>query len=417
MFLRPMCFLLSAACCAAAAAGEVDPRRPAAIVAENVPLVPEAVFQRLQQYQSVRGATFSGWSPDGRGILIGTRFGNSTQVHRVHEPLGRREQITFFEEPVAGQFIPRADDGAVLLSLSRGGDENYQIFLLDRAAYRTTLLTDGRSRNSLGPISRDGSKMIVASNRRNGRDTDLYLADCRRPDSLEMLLETDGEFWTAQDWSHDGSKLLLRRYVSINESYAAVLDVASSQKTPLVLPGFETARGAIGNLAFTPDDTAIYFTSDADGEFQHLGRLDLASRKLLWLTKDLPWDVQSVVVEPHSGAVAFATNEDGASRLYLLAGEERRPLDVPLGVIGGLEFSPDGKQLGFTLAKANLPSDAYSLDLPDGRLTQWTKSETGGLDPGSFVSPTRISPASTRGRFRPGTSSLARPRRNRKCPC
>jgi hypothetical protein len=127
-------FLPSFVCCylvwlfgvnqVSAVADDVDPRRPAAIEAEEVPIVSAEIFDRLAQYQNVRGASFSGWAPDGSGILIRTRFGNASQLHRVYEPGGRREQITFFEEPVRGYFIPESQDGDLLLSMSRGGDDN-----------------------------------------------------------------------------------------------------------------------------------------------------------------------------------------------------------------------------------------------------------------------------------------------------
>jgi hypothetical protein len=35
-------------------------------------------------------------------------------------PEGRREQITFFEEPVGGWFIPGDKDGGILMSMSKG---------------------------------------------------------------------------------------------------------------------------------------------------------------------------------------------------------------------------------------------------------------------------------------------------------
>ena len=59
--------------------------------------IPPEFAARLSQYQNTRAAGFAGWSPDGKGMLIRTRFGNSLQLHRVYEPGGRREQITFFE--------------------------------------------------------------------------------------------------------------------------------------------------------------------------------------------------------------------------------------------------------------------------------------------------------------------------------
>src|SRR6266481_6147550 len=142
-----------------------DPQRPPAIATQNVPVVPAELMERLRQYQAVRSAAFRGWSPDGRGMLIATRFGDTAQLHRVYEPGGRREQITFFSEPVDGSFIPEATDGGVLVVMSAGGSENNQIYFLDRQTGRAVLITDGKSRNLPGPVLHNGSQMIIHSNR------------------------------------------------------------------------------------------------------------------------------------------------------------------------------------------------------------------------------------------------------------
>ena len=97
----------------------LDPRRPLAIATRDVPVVPPELAERLRQYQNTRSAVFSGWSPDGHGILVQTRFGNSAQLHRVYEPGGRREQVTFFDEPAGGRFIPGADSGGLLVTMDR----------------------------------------------------------------------------------------------------------------------------------------------------------------------------------------------------------------------------------------------------------------------------------------------------------
>ena len=88
-----------------------DPRRPPAMTTTNVPTISDALANRLRQFQNTRAATFRGWAPDGRGMLIQTRFGNTVQLHRVYEPGGRREQITFFEEPTDGHFVPADEHG------------------------------------------------------------------------------------------------------------------------------------------------------------------------------------------------------------------------------------------------------------------------------------------------------------------
>lgn len=368
-----------------------DPRRPAAVETEGVPPAPAELFEKLAQYEETRSAAFQGWSPTGAGVLIATRFGNSAQLHRVYQPGGRREQITFFAEPVSGRFVRGADDDSVLLSMSRGGDENFQVHLLDRQAYRTTRLTDGKSRNSLGPIARDGSLAAVASNARNGRDTDLYVVDPRRPDSLRMVMQTDGQFWQAADWSPDGKTLLIVRVVSINETYPALLDTATGKRTDLPLPeSKDGAPVAIGTAAFSADGASVIMSCDARGEFLELARLDLESLSYSWPGEALPHDVEELDVDEGTGRIAFAVNDDGASRLFVEDGESWRPIELPLGVLSGLEFSPDGQQLGFTLARPDAPADVYSVRVADGMLTRWTYSETGGLDPSSFVTPRRF---------------------------
>lgn len=365
-----------------------DPFRPPAIAVQDVPVVPEELIERLTQYQNTRAAAFRGWSPDGKGLLISTRFGDVPELHRVYEPGGRREQITFFREPVSGQFIPEAKDGALLLSISQGGNENDQVYWFDRESGKAQRLTDGKSRNLLGPVMHDGSKLVILCNQRNARDMDLYTADPRKPGSMKLLMQVDNEYWTASDWSRDGSKLLINRYVSINETYPAVLDVASGKKTPIPNPAGGTA--AFDSLKFAPDGKSAYVATDARSEFQQLARVDLATMQYTWLADDIRWDIDAIEVEPKSGAVAFAANADGASELYLLEGTKRRKFDLPLGIVGSLEFSPDGKQLGLTLSRPDAPADVYSLNIADGKLTRWTFSEVGGLNAATFVAPKQI---------------------------
>lgn len=404
-------WLVSVLTCSFAFAADADPRKPAAIQTQDVPVVSAEIVAKLSQYQNTRAAAFRGWAPDGNGMLIATRFGNAAQLHLVTQPGGRREQLTFFDEPVAGRFLPHVSDGALLLSVDRGGNENAQLWLLDRKNFQTKLLSDGKSRNLVQAWNRDGSAVIVASNRRNGKDMDLYRVNPRKPDSFELLMAVNGQTWQADDWSNDGKRLVLRHYVSINESYAGLFDVEKQQLTELPLPTSDNV--AIGQLAFSPDGRSVYVTTDADSEFLRLARLDLATKKWTWLSDGLNWDVDDLTVDRTHGTVAFAINDNGKSRVFLSSektNDRRIEFRLPQGVVSGLEFSPDSKSLGFTLARAEAPAEAYSLQLSNGELTRWTFSEVGGLDPASFVDPTLIEFPSFDGRkipafyFKPRTA-------------
>ena len=303
-----------------------------------------------------------------------------------------------------------------MLSVDTGGTENHQAFLLDRKTFSVSRLTDGKSRHSIGPQRFDGSQFLFTGNQRNGRDMDLYVVDSKAGAVPKMIFQVDRQTWHASDWSRDGKTVLMSRYVSANEAYPALLDVASGKKTDLPLPGKEKA--GLGPMAFSADGKAVYLATDAGGEFRKLARLDLATQQYTWLSNDLDWDVSDVDVEPHTSDVVFAINEDGMTRLFLLPGGDaakRRELkgispngfgaianaSAPLGIVTGIDFSPDGKQLGFTLSLPNSPPDAYSMRLSDGQLTRWTYSEVGGLNPANFITPQRIKFKSFDGRMIP----------------
>ena len=371
-----------------AAENSTDPRRPPSIKTEEVPPVPTEIFARLREFQNIRNAQFLGWSPDGTSMIVLTRFGNAAQLHRVYQPAGRREQITFNDEPVmAGRFLPKSD--AILFVMSQGGNENDQVYRLETKNFSTRLLTDGKSRHQLGPVNDDGSKMVIHSNVRNGRDTDLYLADTTTG-KQELVYETTNEYWQVDDWSPDERYLLMSRYVSINEGYPALFDLKEKKKLDIDLRKDKSQKVAIGEMEFAPDGKHVYLTHDADGEFLQLVKFDIATGKGKSLSADIPWDVASVEVNRATGAVAFTTNENGYSKLYVLENDKRKAIDLPQGLVGNVKFSTDGKKLGFSWSSPAAQADAYSYDLEKSKLTRWTFSETGGLNPEMFITPELI---------------------------
>jgi len=198
-----------------------------------------------------------------------------------------------------------------------------------------------------------------------------------------------GGGWGPTDWSPDDKKLLLIERLSVNETYVWVVDVATGEKTLL------TPRGGPQNVAYegprwSADGKGIYVTTDRESEFQRLAYLDVATGKHTYLTSHIPWDVDSFAPSPDGKTIAFETNEEGLSVLHLLdtaTGKEKPAPKLPVGLIGGLEWHANGRDLGLVLTSARSPSDVYSLDVTTGKLERWTESETGGLNAGTFSEP------------------------------
>jgi dipeptidyl aminopeptidase/acylaminoacyl peptidase len=348
---------------------------PPALTLDQVPPVPVALRAATAPYLEARSATVEGWNPATHGLLIATRFGNSVQLHEVAGPGMARTQISFEEEPIAdGAYAPHRGD-ALVVTKDVGGAEFFQLYSLKDG--RLTLLTDGRSRNEGARWDREGRRLAYTSTRRDGTDSDIYLMDPRVPASDHMAAQVAGNGWAVTDFAPGGGRALVEHFISISQTELFEMDTASGAMRRLTPQG---AAVAWSGATYGPDG-AIYVISDKGSDFARLGRLG-ADGAFSPVNPEPKWDVEDFAVAEDGRFIAYVVNEDGVSRLRLLdpATGRVRSADLPAGVISGLSIAPWG-QVAFTLASATSPGDAFVLDPATMAVTQWTHSETGGLDP------------------------------------
>jgi dipeptidyl aminopeptidase/acylaminoacyl peptidase len=365
---------------------------PENLVADHVPAIPNDLAQQAAPYLEARPAQFWDWHPVRREALIGTRFAETMQTHQVAFPGGARKQLTFLAEPVSrATFRPKSADYMVFQQ-DNGGGEFFQLYRMDPGSPAPTLLTDGKSRNEMGPWSKPGNLLAFTSTRRNGRDSDIYAMDPEKPSSARMLLQVNGGGWSPLDWSPDDTQLLLLHYVSINESYLYLLD--SKSGTPrLLTPGPKTGeKVSYAGAKFSKDGKSIYFTTDYQSEFMRLMRAELTPAglgRVMTLSENINWDITEFDLSADGKTIAMVSNEDGVSVLRFLdakTGKEKARPKLPAGVISGLKWHETLEEVAFSLSSAQAPSDVYSVNAK-GKVERWTESETGGLDAGKFVSP------------------------------
>ena len=369
---------------------QVERKEIGNLVIENIPEIPQQLKDRIFQYQSTRSASFQDWLHNAEGILISTRFGETSQFHKVKMPGGSREQVTFFSEPVGGATLcPDKSKNIFLFTKDVGGGEFYQIFSFDMNDGSFKMLTDGKSSNGGISWNNKGDKFSFFSTKRNGADWDIYVADVNNPESAEMVL-SEGGAWVTSDWSPDDKSLIVGKYISANESYFYVLDIASKSITQI---NPSTEKIAYGGALFSGDGKGIFFTSDENSEFQRLRYYDLQSKSITVLTAEINWDVEAITLSEQGDNLAFTVNEDGMGKLYLLDTKTMKHNSVPgipVGQVYGLSFHPDGEKLALVLNTPQSSGDVYVLNLSDISLEQWTYSETGGLNTSNFVIPELI---------------------------
>lgn len=377
---------------AASAADPAPPELPHVergnLIFEGIPRPDPQIAARLDRYQQSRSAAFLDWVPDG-GMLITTRFGDVEQVHRIAAPLGMREQLTYSADPITvARASPTGPATRFVFLKDEGGDENSQLYYYSGPG-NVRQLTQGKFIHGNPLWSHDGQHVAFYGNDRDGASYDIYLADidaaATTPPAPRLIVGGQEDTWYPLDWSLDDRKLLLWKYLSINESYLYVADIYTGTLTPVDDSGHKVG---ISSAKFAPDGRGIYLVCDEDSEFQQLRYVDPVSHQVRKITQNIQWDVERFDVSADGRYLAYVVNEDGRSRLTVLDTVQKlelSPTGLPEGRIINVRFDRAGKRLAITAESSQSPADVYVFDVTRSTLERWTHSETGPVDSSTFV--------------------------------
>jgi dipeptidyl aminopeptidase/acylaminoacyl peptidase len=402
--------LVMAAACSAAQAVEERGN----LVLDNVPSAETPLTTRLEDYLHSRGASFVDWASDG-ALIVATRFADADQLHRVATPLGAREQLTFFREPVT---VARAPHGAVppgfMFLKDVGGNENAQVYWFDANTRAVRMLTGGKGVHGGLVWSHDGRRVAFHGTGRDGVSYDLYVAETAPGAAPRLVFNGFQKNWQALAWSPDDTKLLIRNFVSANESHLYVMDIASAALTPV---GEGSGPASVADAEFTADGGGVYLVTNRDGEFDQLRRVDLATGAAEVLTGHIPWDIESFDRSDDGRWLAWVANVDGVSRLTLvnLATRAESLPPLPDGRMGRVAFDREAKRLALSLESPQSPRDVFVIELARSAVVRWTQSEAGPVSPLEF-SPAELVRFPTfdkeRGKYRQIPAFLYRPSRD-----
>ena len=125
----------------------------------------------------MRQAVPLSWSPDGSTLLVASNLPGTHQLYT----LPGMEQVTSYDEPVTGQFLP---DGRILVEMDEGGNERTQLHVAGQGPLVSDLRYVHRT-----PVAH-GRVLAYSTNRRNGVDFDIVARDLETGD--ERVFELDG---------------------------------------------------------------------------------------------------------------------------------------------------------------------------------------------------------------------------------
>ena len=378
---------LLTACAAPSARPTLAP--PPALLLQGLPQVPASLATEVERYSDFAGHGWVDWHPTRREMLVSHRpvGGNTVQLYRLAGPLAEPEALTDGLDPVSRAWYEPREGRYVVLTRGTGGNEAYQLYRLDWADRRQTLLTDPDQRHSLDAWLHRSSLCLVSSvpldrtaqsGRRNAVNTSLWMLDPALPAQRRSLAELPGTGWRAAAVSPDDRQVALLRYRSAGESEVWLMDLATGQRRQLLpAPGVGPVASHLP-ARFSADGRTLYLTSDRASEFRELMALDLASGALQRLDTPPPWDVEAVDLSADGSLLALQVNADGREQLQLVDSRtlSARPAlpGMPPGSLGRLQFHPQRHELALSLSNAQGPSQLYSLDLSSGRFEPWTRA-------------------------------------------
>ncbi len=309
-------------------------------------------------------------SPDGHSVAYSTNISGQYNLWvAALDGSGSSRQVTEFVD-LAVRTMAWSPDGAHLaFCADQGGDEQYQIYLVDAAGGDPRRLTTGDDRQhelASRPFSNDGHLLAYSGNDRDPTIQDVIIHDLR--DGTDRCVEsTTGFLLTPIAFSPDDSHLLVIGARSNTDSDACVVDLGAAVPTLDVVTAHD---GEVKNVpaAWAADTSAFYFTSDSGGEFSTVFVFDLGDRSAepFQPAQGSGWDLEALAVSEDSSAVVWTLNERGISVLHRHADDDVTRCELPAGVISPFDVAVDGRSAVMLLSTAARPTEVVVADLTNG---------------------------------------------------
>ena len=387
MRMRQLFLLLVVTCCnlctpLAASTGPDDRplTDPKSVVSASNAAARPAPIDDLYYTRSVFAAA---WSPDGKQIVFVSDLAGRTNLWKVSASGGWPIQLTQSDDR---QYSPvwSPDGKWIIYEQDHAGDELWDLYAIPGAGGEIINLTNTPAIREQDPRwSHDGNTIAFAYKTKDGSQYDIALLDWSTRKVHKLTNEQQPGFsWNVVAWSSDDKTIYAGR---VNPPFTDAdvyrIDVATGKMENLT-----AHQGTIRYLgsSLSPDDKTLLLSSDAKGGYMNVALLDVATRKVTWVT-DLKWETFAGNFSPDGKRYTYIVNEDGLIDAYLIdrSTNHADKVELPHGLnaFSGNpnEFAPQSGRVIVSHEASNQPGDLWVYNLHSRQTDQLTFSAIASL--------------------------------------
>jgi len=336
----------------------------------------------------------SSWSPDGKTIVFVSNITGRNNLWTVRAAGGWPIQLTVSDQR---QTNPAwSPDGKwIAYQSDYNGDEQWDIFLVSPQSGQVVNVTKTREIAEQDPAwSPDGRYLAFRVKPKTSSVFEIDVYDTILRDTKHITTGTPVDKLNFHPiWSHDGKRIVYTQHQAKGtDSNIYIADFPSGEST-LLTPHQGEQLYAANDIS--PDGKRLLITSNAGNGYENVGLLEIATRKISWLTKD-KWEISGGGFSPDGKSLTWTANVDGNSEICLhdLASGKTTVLPLPQGVNspGGTQsaFTHDGSRLLYYHNGPTAPDDLWVYALATGKSQQVTQSLVAGVRSEDMVEPVLV---------------------------
>jgi dipeptidyl aminopeptidase/acylaminoacyl peptidase len=345
-------------------------------------------IEKLYMTRAIGG---SAWSPDGKTIAFISNISGRNNLWLVPAEGGWPAQLTISDQrQTAPAWSP--DGKWIAYQSDYDGDEQWDIFFVSPKTGQVVNITNTREIAEESPTwSPDGRYLAYIVKPKTSSVFEIDVFDTLMRETRHLTSGTPRDKYNVGPiWSHDGKWIAYtQQQAKGTDSNIFVVEVATGKNTLLTPHEGEQLYSAND---FSADGKRLLITSNAGNGYDNVGLLDIASKKIDWLTRD-KWEISGGNFSPDGKSVTWTANVDGNTNIYLhdLTSNKTTSLPLPKGVntLGGAEssFTRDGLRLLYYHNGPNTPNDLWVYSLVGTTSHQVTHSLVAGVHSADMVEP------------------------------